>query len=161
MPRPPRIQLAHGIYHVVARGVDHLAIFRDPLDRTIFLALLRKTIVRCRWIAHAHCLMTTHYHVILETPEANLAVGMQHLNGFYAQLFNERHRRTGHLFQGRYGATLMQSDDQLAATLRYVLMNPVRAGLCDRADDWPWNWPASQAVGPGRPAAVFVDMTGV
>jgi putative transposase len=93
--------------------------------------------------------MTTHYHVIVETPDANLAAGMQHLNGFYAQLFNERHSRTGHLFQGRYGATLMQSDDQLEATLRYVLMNPVRAGLCDRADDWPWSWPTWEGPGAG------------
>jgi putative transposase len=105
--------------------------------------------------------MTTHYHVIVETPEANLAVGMQHLNGFYAQRFNERHRRTGHLFQGRYGATLMQSDDHLEATLQYVLMNPVRAGLCDRADDWPWNWAAAEGAGSRLAHASFLDTTGV
>lgn len=155
MPRPPRIQRAGAIYHVTARGVDHLAIYRDVRDRELFEALLRKALRRFGWRSHAYCQMTTHYHLAVETLKPNLARGMQWLNGVYGQAFNERHGRSGHLFQGRYSAELIESEEHYAATCRYVLLNPVAAGMCKLADDWLWS-----GVAPGQRSSIR-DMTGV
>lgn len=155
MPRPPRIQRAGAIYHVWVRGVDHLAIYRDARDRELFERLLKKAIRRVGWRVHAYCQMTTHYHLVVETPEPNLARGMQWLNGVYGQFFNERHGRSGHLFQGRYGAELLESEEHYAEACRYVLLNPIKAGIVKRAEDWPWS-----GVAPGKRSAIR-DMTGV
>lgn len=156
MPRPPRIQLANGLYHVTARGVAEYALFCDQGDRRLFIDLLRTTIRRCQWECHAYCLMTTHYHLLVQTRAPNLAAGMHFLNGRYAQLFNERYGRLGHLFFRRYAATMIGSEEQLAQAWQYVLDNPVRAGLCSRAEDWPWSGsftdppcPARTCRGPG------------
>jgi len=83
--------------------------------------------------------MGNHYHLLVETPKANLAKGMRQLNGVYAQSFNRRHGRDGHLFQGRYGARLVQADEHLLGVVRYIVRNPLRAGICTRLDDWPWS----------------------
>jgi putative transposase len=155
VPRPPRIQRAGAIYHVTALGVDHLAIFRDVYDRVVFEALLEKAIARFEWRLHAYCQMTTHYHLVVETPEPNLARGMQWLNGVYGQAFNERHGRSGHLFHGRYSAALLESEEHFSAACRYVILNAVAAGICDRPEDWPWC-----GVAPGRPVSIR-DLSGV
>jgi REP element-mobilizing transposase RayT len=155
VPRPLRIQLAGAIYHVAARGVDHLAIYRDPYDRVLFERLLTTAIKRFDWRLHAYCQMTTHYHLVVETTEPNLARGMQWLNGVYGQSFNQRHGRSGHLFQGRYAAELIESEEHYAEACRYVLQNPVAAGMVKRAEDWLWS-----GVAPGERSAIR-DMTGV
>lgn len=137
--RAPRIEVENGIYHVVARGNERKAIFRDAADRERFLEILRLTVERYCWLALAYCLMGNHYHLLVETPKANLAKGMRQLNGVYAQSFNRRHGRDGHLFQGRYGARLVQADEHLLGAVRYIVRNPLRAGICTRLDEWPWS----------------------
>ena len=99
LARPPRIEVPHGIYHVVARGNERKAIYRDAADRVRFLEILALACERYRWRALAYCLMTNHFHLLVQTPNANLARGMRHLNGTYAQAFKRRSGRDGHLFQ--------------------------------------------------------------
>ncbi|MGH3104573.1 MAG: REP-associated tyrosine transposase [Gaiellaceae bacterium] len=139
MPRPPRVLLPHGSYHVVTRGTARASIFLDDDDRRSFLALLWSTSVRLGWTCHAYCLMTNHYHLVLEAPAPNLSRGLQRLNGVYAQSFNNRHGRVGHLFQGRFWSLPIETEEQFAETCDYVLLNPVRAGLCELATDWRWS----------------------
>ena len=139
MPRVLRTTLPGGYFHAYSRAVYDAVLFRDDGDRELFLRLLLRTARRRDWELHAVCLMTTHYHVVLKTSVEQLARGMQWLNGRYAQRFNGRYERFGHLFAGRYGARAIGSEEYLVAACEYVLLNPVRAGLCDRAADWPWN----------------------
>jgi putative transposase len=146
MARPKRIQIAGGVYHAASGGVDHCAMFRGVADRTLWQVLYAKALVRYEWTSLIYCEMTTHVHMIIETALPNIARGMQWLNGTYAQAFNQRHGRHGHLFRGRYAAVVIQSDFQYAAAWAYVAHNPVRAGLCVRAQDWPWS-----GIAPGTP----------
>ena len=139
MARPLRIEFPGGVYHVTARGNGREAIFLTEADRRLFLDLLGQAIDRFQWRCHAYCLMANHYHLLIETPEANLSRGMRHLNGVYTQRFNRRHERVGHVFQGRYKAIVVQKDPHLLALCRYVVLNPVRAQLVPQADEWPWS----------------------
>jgi REP-associated tyrosine transposase len=140
MGRPHRTLVAGGIYHVTARGTGPIDIYRDDVDRRNFLARLVTVERRFAWIRRALCLMGTHYHLLVETPEPNLSVGLHHLNGLYAKLFNVRHGRVGTLFQSRFHAVLIETEDHLEAAVHYIAANPVRAGLCARPEDWPWSW---------------------
>jgi putative transposase len=138
--RRPRYELPEqGVFHVTTRGVARTAIFRDDDERRLFLRLLANVVNRQEWHCHAFCLMTNHYHLVVEAYLWRLAAGMQRLNGVYAQTFNRRHKRSGHLFGDRYAAWVVESDEHRRAACEYVLQNPVRAGLCERADDWPWS----------------------
>jgi REP element-mobilizing transposase RayT len=128
-----------GAYHVYARGNDRAAIFRDDVDRRFYVGLLGRVVTHHRWTCLAYCLMENHVHLMVETPQANLSLGMRALHGGYAQRFNYRHDRSGHVFQGRYGATLIRSDAQLCATAVYIARNPVEAGLCRFPEDWTWS----------------------
>ena len=139
MARPLRLCFAGARYHVIARSTSDGVLFADDLDRENFLAGLDRVVDRHRWICHAYCLMSTHYHLVIETPLANLPVGMQQLNGDHASRFNERHRRNGHLFGSRYRSILVEDGRYLLAVCRYVMLNPVRAGLCDLPEAWPWS----------------------
>ncbi len=139
MARPLRIQLPGAIYHVTSRGTGPCVIFRDDADREFFVRRLQRVASRCAWKCHSYCLMTTHYHLLLETPEANLAEGMKLINSCYAQGFNRRHKRVGALFQGRYHSVLIESERQFHHAALYIAVNPVRAGLCELPDDWPWS----------------------
>ncbi len=138
MLRAPRSVLGDGIFHVTARGNARQAIFTDDADRRGFLLLLSGVAERHRWECHAYCLMLNHYHLVVECPLEALSQGMRRLNGGYAQHYNSRHDRTGHLFQGRYDARLIEDERQYEEVCRYVVENPVHAGLCDDVDDWPW-----------------------
>lgn len=139
MARPPRLQIPDAIYHVTARGNERACVYRDDGDRHHFLELLADVGGRYRWRILTYCLMTNHYHLLVQTPVPNLAVGMRQLNGVYARGFNRRHGRVGHLFQGRYGARLVQADGHLLAAVRYIVRNPVRAGLCREPHEWRWS----------------------
>ena len=138
MPRLPRRQLEDGVYHVTARGSGGMDLFDHDLDRLDFLGLLERAVRRFGWACSAYCLMTTHYHLVLESTRERLSRGMHWLNGSYSQRFNQRHRRRGHLFESRFSAWVVHDERHLEATLAYVLENPVRAGLCVRPEDWPW-----------------------
>jgi REP element-mobilizing transposase RayT len=139
MARPLRRELAGGLHHVYARGNDGCHVYRDDLDRTRYLRLLGTVVAHRGWRCLAYCLMTTHVHLLVETPEPNLAVGMHQLHGEFVRAFNKRHGRSGHLFQGRYGSVLVRDDAQLWTTVAYIAANPVEAGICGSAADWRWS----------------------
>jgi len=138
MPRIPRNLLPDGVYHVTSRGVDGAPIVLDDFDRLFFARLVRGTTALCDWVLHAWCLLTNHFHLVVETPSPRLSEGMRRINGLYAQRFNRRHDRRGDLFQGRFAAQLVDDEDYLDAVCAYVLANPVRAGLTARVEDWRW-----------------------
>ena len=139
MARPLRIEYPGAVYHITSRGNEKKAVFRDDPDRETFLAVLQRVNARYHWICHAYCLMNNHYHLLIETPDGNLSIGMRQLNGVYTQRFNKRHRRTGHLFQGRFKAILIQKDSHLLEVCRYVVLNPVRARSLERPETWRWS----------------------
>ena len=139
MARPLRQEVPGGLFHVYARGNNGRSIYLDERDRRRYLQLLAKVVGRQGWHCLSYCLMGNHMHVLLETPRPNLASGMQQLHGQYARYFNDRYRATGHLFGGRYGATLITTDFQFQTVLRYVALNPIAAGLCRRPDEYPWS----------------------
>src|SRR3990167_1620939 len=122
MARPLRIEYNGAVYHLTSRGNERKPIFKDDADRNVFLSTLHKVNQRYNWICHAYCLMNNHYHLIIETPDGNLSRGMRQLNGVYTQAFNRRHKRVGHIFQGRY-----------------VVLNPVRAKAVARPEQWKWS----------------------
>jgi REP element-mobilizing transposase RayT len=134
-----RIEYSGAFGHVTARGNDKQAIFLDDVDYMTFLRMLAQVVAEFGWRCHAYCLMPNHYHLLLETPEPNLGRGMHVLNGRYARRFNERHGHVGHVFQGPYHREPVERDEHLAETCRYIALNPVRAGLCERPEDWPWS----------------------
>jgi REP element-mobilizing transposase RayT len=137
--RPLRLQVADGIYHVTARGNERKSIYRDATDRQRCLEILAAAHERFRWRCLSYCLMSNHYHLLVRTLEPNLSRGMRDLNGVYAQFFNRRHERVGHLFQGRYRAILIEGDEHLLAVVAYIVRNPVRAGMCETLGEWPWS----------------------
>jgi putative transposase len=140
MARLPRYLLPPaGIYHVTSRGVARTAISRDDDDRRHFLVLLARAVSLEGWDCHAFCLMPNHYHLVVHTTVASLSRGLHRLNGELATAFNERHERWGHLFGDRFAAYVIEDDQHLYNACEYVLNNPVRAGLCKRAEDWPWS----------------------
>ncbi|MFO1429799.1 MAG: transposase [Candidatus Competibacteraceae bacterium] len=141
MARPLRLEFAGALYHVTARGNERRDIFLGNLDddRAVFLVKLGQVCERFNWICHAYCLMTNHYHLLIETPDANLSKGMRQLNGVYTQHVNRTHGRVGHLFQGRYQGILVEKDGYLLELARYVVLNPVRAGMVNRPEAWPWS----------------------
>ena len=137
MARPLRIEYEGAVYHVTSRGNGRQSIFCVDSDREAFLEVLSDTVRRFGWICHAYCLMTNHYHLLLETPEANLSRGMRHLNGVYTQAFNRRHMRSGHVMQGRFKGIVVEKESHLLELVRYVVLNPVRAKTVRSAKDWP------------------------
>lgn len=157
MTRPLRIDLAGGLYHVTSRGDRREPIFYDNGDRLDWLSLLEQVCERFDWRCHAYCQMTNHYHVVVETPQANLSRGMRHLNGVYTQRFNRRHGLVGHLFQGRFKAVLVERDAHLLELARYVVLNPVRAGMTADAADWRWSSYAAMAGAVPPPPWLTTD----
>lgn len=139
MARPLRIEFSGAIYHVTSRGNARGKIFRDDTDREVFLARLAWVNARCKWICHAYCLMDNHFHLLIETPTSNLSRGMRQLNGIYTQQFNRRHRKVGHLLQGRFKAILVERDSYLLELTRYVVLNPVRAKKVRAPEDYAWS----------------------
>jgi len=138
MTRPLRIELAGGLYHVMSRGNGRRDIVRNDADRQRRLSWLQRTVETYGWRLHAFVLMSNHEHLFVETPEANLSAGMHLLNSSYTSYFNLRHRRAGPLFQGRFKAHLIEEEGHYLELSRYIHLNPVRAKLVTRAEDWPW-----------------------
>jgi REP element-mobilizing transposase RayT len=138
MARQARGDIPAGTYHVTMRSAGPTPMYLDDFDRTLFCILLARTIRRQVWVCRAFVLMTTHYHLLLDVDENKLQPGMQQLNGPYAQRFNARHKRSGHLRGAPYLAKPVLSDGHMLWALRYIARNPVEAGLCERAADWPW-----------------------
>jgi putative transposase len=149
-PRP-RPQEGGLWYHVGARGVRKLPIVKDDDDRAIFLMNLGEIVERSGWELTAYTLMTNHYHLVLRTPEPNVAAGMHRLNLIHARAFNKKHGYEGHLFDARYWSEVLDTEDYLFEASRYVLLNPVRAELCQKPSEWPWS-SYGQTVGLDPPA---------
>lgn len=157
MARPLRIEFDGAVYHVTSRGNERRPVFRDDSDRKAFLNILTQVNRRFHWLCHAYCLMGNHYHLVIETPEGNLSKGMRALNGIYTQGFNKRHRRVGHLFQGRYKAILVDKDSYLLEVCRYVVLNPVRAKMVRKPEDWLWSSYRATAGRIQAPSNLTVD----
>ncbi|MCK4505553.1 MAG: transposase [Candidatus Aegiribacteria sp.] len=139
MTRALRIEYPGAVYHVTARGTDRQNIFLNDSDKTAFLIRLLKTVNRYNWLCHAYCLMSNHYHLLLETSDGNLSAGMKLLNSAYAQYFNHSHDRTGHLFQGRFKAIVVEKESYLLELCRYIVLNPVRSGIVESPGDYTWS----------------------
>jgi len=139
MARPLRLEVQGGVYHVMSRGNERRDIFVDDADRKRFLGILSSVTERMNVLCHAYCLMNNHYHLLLETPDGNLSHSIRQLNGIYAQTFNRRHDRVGHLFQGRFTSKLIQKETYLLAVSRYIVVNPVRSRFVSLATDWEWS----------------------
>jgi putative transposase len=139
MSRQLRVEYPGAVYHVMARGNGKQVIYLDDRDRQLFLESLWAVCLRLDWQVWAYCLMPNHYHLLLQTAHPNLSLGMRDLNGNYAQAFNNRHERVGHLFQGRFKSKLVDKPGYLLELARYIMLNPVRSGLCARPDEWRWS----------------------
>jgi REP element-mobilizing transposase RayT len=139
MARQARNETEAGVHHVWARGVERRVIFVDDDDRRLYLRLLRGVVQQYGWRLLAYCLMPNHVHLLIETREPNLGKGMHMLHGPYAQLFNERYARVGHLFQSRFGNREVHDELDVASVLSYIALNPVVAGLCRSPDEWDWS----------------------
>lgn len=139
MTRSICIEYPDALYHVVSRGVAKRDIYCCDEDRRMFLRILKRAVRAHNLVIHAYCLMGNHYHLLVQTPDANLSRGMHAINGDYAQTHNRIHERAGHLFQGRYSRTLIEKEGYLLAAARYIVLNPVRAGLTDNPAHYPWS----------------------
>jgi putative transposase len=150
MSRPLRLRVPGLHFHVMARGNARMTIFDDEVAYQRFLSLVADACDRWRLTCGAYCLMPNHYHLIVRTDEPTLSDAMRHMNGVYAQWFNRRHGRVGHVLQGRFKAQAIQHTPYLLTVARYVARNPVRSGLVERAEDWPWSsYRATVGLGPG------------
>ncbi len=127
------------LYHATSRGNARAAIYADDADRERFLALFTQVVQRAHWLCHAYCLMDNHYHLLLETPEGNVSHGMRQVNGLSTQYDNRRHGRVGHVFQGRYKAIVVERDSYLFVLCRYIVLNPIRAGMVQTAQEYGWS----------------------
>ncbi len=159
MARSLRIEFPGALYHLTARGNRRQAIFLDDADRTAFIDLLGAVCRRFGWRVHAWCLMPNHYLLVAVTPEANLSRGMRQLAGVYTQRFNRRHDQIGHLVQGRYKAILVERESHMLELSRYVVLNPVRAGLVSDADAWRWS--SYRATVGAEAAPAWLDRDGL
>jgi REP element-mobilizing transposase RayT len=139
MTTPLRDEVPGGVYHVTARGNNQGPIYRDHADRTAFLRLLGRVANKYRWTGLGYCLMGNHYHLLVRIPFGGLSRGMDVLNGGYARRTNVRYGRSGHVFGRRFQSTFVESEEQLLEASRYIVLNPVRASLCSRPEDWLWS----------------------
>jgi REP element-mobilizing transposase RayT len=156
MTRAPRVELEGGIHHVTGRGVGRQPVFRDDFDRHRYLRLLAGVVRHTSWQCLSYCLMNNHVHLLVETPKPNLSEGMQRLHGGYAQNFNRRHKRVGHLFQDRFANEVVVDQRHFWNVLRYIAHNPVEAGLCATPEAWRWSSHAAILAGE---APTWLDRT--
>lgn len=139
MARQLRVEFEGAVYHITSRGNGRNKTFFSDRDGEAFLNILGEVVERYSWRCHAYCLMTNHFHLLVETPKANLSKGMHQLNGVFTQNVNRRNHRAGHLFQGRFKSILVEKETHLLELARYVVLNPVRAGMVDKPDEWKWS----------------------
>lgn len=159
MTYTPRVEVPYGYYHVVTRGNNKRAIYADDLDRRRFLRLLARVARRYGWLFYAYCLMGNHYHLVLQIAESGLSRGMCELNTGHAITFNLRNGRINHVFGRRFWSELITTDAYLMEVCRYVVQNPVRAGLCATCDEWEWSsYRATVGVAPPEPFLAVRDV---
>jgi putative transposase len=139
MTRPLRIEYPGALYHVMSRGNAYQDIYLDDDDRRAFLKNLKHCINLHNLVCHAYCLMDNHYHLLIETPDGNLSQAMRDVNGNYTQRFNIKHKRVGHVLQGRYKAYIIEKDIYLHEVVRYIVNNPVKANIVEHPKEWKWS----------------------
>lgn len=154
MSRPLRIQYAGALYHITSRGNNRKKIFLSRNDYQNFLIILSDVTKRYNWVCYAYCLMPNHYHLLIKTLDPNLAIGMRQLNGKYTQSFNVKHKKVGHLFQGRYKSILVQDERYLYQLIRYIVLNPLKANLVKLLNLWPWS-SHKEMIGAGEASKYF------
>lgn len=159
MARPLRIEYENALYHITTRGNAGNDIFKEDADFYGFLKVLKSVIGRYDWICYAYCLMDNHYHLLVETPNANLSIGMRQLNGVFTQNFNKRHKSYGHLFQGRFKAIIVDKQSYLLELSRYIVLNPVRAKMVTDPKDYKWS--SYHEIIGGRKKPAIVDSVNV
>lgn len=157
MSRPLRIEYPGALYHVTARGNRKEKIYLSEYDRKFFLKILESVIDRYHWVCYAYCLMDNHYHLLIETPDANLSRGMRQLNGVYTQKFNWLHDTVGHIFQGRYKAYLIDKESYFLEVLRYIVLNPVRAGFVKDPSEFEWSSFTATVRSSEKPFFLSID----
>ncbi|MFL5895900.1 MAG: transposase [Thermoleophilaceae bacterium] len=155
MGRKPREEFEGAIHHVYARGNNRQAVFHDDADRRLYLALLACVACDRDWLCLGYCLMTNHVHLLLETPKANLALGMRDLQRDYTRAFNDRHQRVDHVFQKPYRSKRVKDDGHLHTVIAYIAQNPVAAGLVSSPDDFRWSSHGALAAGMPPPWLAF------
>jgi REP element-mobilizing transposase RayT len=156
MARPLRIEYPGALYHVTSRGSGGEEVFLNEEDRMDFLTVIGEVARRMGWKCHAFCLMDNHYHLVIETENANLSKGMRQINGMYTQRFNKRHGKSGHVFQGRYKAVLVERDAYLLELCRYVVLNPIRLKAARKP--WTWRWSSYAATAGIAPKPAWLDV---
>ena len=139
MARPLRIEFAGALYHVTSRGDRQENIYESDTGRENFLLVLEEVCKQYNWSVHSYCLMSNHYHLLVETPDGNLSKGMRQLNGVFTQKYNRNNNKVGHVFQGRFKGILVDGDAYLMELVRYIVLNPVRAQMVRSARDWKWS----------------------
>jgi REP element-mobilizing transposase RayT len=139
MARALRIEFPGAFYHITSRGNEKKDIFRSRKDRERFLFYIESVAERYDAVVHTYCLMTNHYHLLLETPRGNLSEIMQYVNGAYTTYFNVKRKRSGHLFQGRFKSIVVDADEYAMELSRYIHLNPVRAGIVGKPEDHEWS----------------------
>ena len=139
MARPLRIEYPGAFYHVTSRGNERKDIFKSNTDREMFLSYLASAQEKYEAVVHAYCLMSNHYHLMIETPQGNLSQIMKYINSSYTNFFNIKRKRTGHLLQGRYKAILVEADAYATELSRYIHLNPVRAGMVRSPEEYRWS----------------------
>ena len=159
MSRPLRLEFPGALYHVSGRGNAGQAIFLRDDDREQFLDALGREIQQARWLCYGYCLLDAEYRLLLETPEPNLGRGIGRLNAVYSQRFNRHYDRAGHLFEGRYKATIVDKDDYLLPLVRDLAWAPVHAGIAKRPGQWPWS--SHRAIGKNRDAPPWLIVDAV
>lgn len=155
MPRPLRIQFPGAVYHIMNRGNGRQAIFEGVADAQDFMGLLEQVAAPLGWHCYAYCLMTNHYHLVLQTEHPNLSQGMQAFSTRYTQAFNRRHQRDGQVFRGRFKAILVERETYLVPLIRYVVLNPVLSKLVQ--EPGAWRWSSYRATAGLAPAPAFLD----
>ncbi|MFC1820910.1 transposase [Thermodesulfobacteriota bacterium] len=158
MARPLRITYAGAFYHITARGNEKKAIFKSKRDREKFLEYLESATERYDAVIHAYCMMDNHYHLLLETPSGNLPQIMRHINGAYTTYFNIKRSRSGHLFQGRYKAILVEIDEYAKELSRYIHLNPVRAKIAEAPEEYEWSSYRSYIGKQKKPDWLYTDI---
>ncbi|MBD0338441.1 MAG: transposase [Thermoleophilia bacterium] len=156
MARAPRVQVEGGTFHVTAHAIAGARLYRGPDDLSLFLELTEQAVRGHGWACYAFCLMPNHYHLLIETPHRNLAEGIKWVNGCYAQRFNGRHGTRGHVFGSRYDSALIEREAHVLEAIRYIALNPVRAGLC--AEPIEWKWSSYAAMIGDAPAPSFLAL---
>jgi putative transposase len=159
VPRKPRIEIPGGFFHITAHAVAGSLLYRDERDYEAWVWKLAATVERFRWRCHAYCALPGHFHLLLETPEPSRSAGMRHLNGSYAQRVNTRYDERGHVFEGPYRAKPIVQETHFLEVCRYVVLNPVRAGLCQKPGQWRWSSYRATAGIVAPPAFLTLETT--